>query len=273
MENYFLWKVLVSFVVAGVWIGGATLIAERLGSRKGGLLSNLPSTVLIALVFVALVKDPDFAARATEAVPMGMLIDTLFLLVLILVLKSGLVRSVFISLFSWFVMAFLVQRLHISGIIINIMLYFLVAVSSFLLLELWFDIPPRETSIKNFTLNAILLRALFAGSVVAGTIVVSRFAGSYWVGLFSTFPAVMLSTMVILAITQGPDFARATGKIMILSSTNIIVYALGVSITYPSLGVLWGTVLAFLGSFLWVLLLFPLINRISRRGISRSASG
>jgi small-conductance mechanosensitive channel len=69
---------------------------------------------------------------------------------------------------------------------------------------------------------------------------------------------------VILTVNQGPDFARATGKIMILSSTNIIVYALGVHIAYPALGIPAGTVLAFLGAFLWVLLLFPLIARISR---------
>jgi hypothetical protein len=264
MEKYFLWKVLISFGVAGVWIGGATLIAERLGSRKGGLLSNLPSTVLIALVFVALVKDAGFAARAAEAVPMGMLIDTLFLLVFILTLKSGLIRSVIISLGTWFILAFLARQIRLSNITINIALYVLVTVASFLILEFGFDIPPQKNRGKKFTPAAILLRAAFAGSVVAGTILISGFAGTYWVGLLSTFPAVMLSTMVILTVNQGPDFARATGKIMILSSTNIIVYALGVHIAYPALGIPAGTVLAFLGAFLWVLLLFPLIARISR---------
>jgi hypothetical protein len=150
------------------------------------------------------------------------------------------------------------------------MLYLLVAAASFLVLEFWYDIPPQKIRRKKFTLRTILLRALFTGSVVAGTILISRFAGTYWVGLFSTFPVVMLSTMVILTKNQGPDFARATGKIMILSSTNIIVYALGVSVTYPVVGVLFGTVLAFLGSFLWILLLFPLITKISRPGITGS---
>ncbi len=50
MESALLLKTVVSFVVAGVWIGGFTLLAERLGSKKGGLLGNLPSTILIALV-------------------------------------------------------------------------------------------------------------------------------------------------------------------------------------------------------------------------------
>ncbi|HLP47688.1 MAG TPA: DUF3147 family protein, partial [Candidatus Kapabacteria bacterium] len=105
---------------------------------------------------------------------------------------------------------------------------------------------------------------LFAGSVVAGTTIISSFAGTYWVGLFSTFPAVMLSSMVILTLNQGADFARATGKIMILSSTNIIIYALGVSLTYPTMGIVFGTILSFAMAFLWVMLLHPLVQKLSR---------
>ena len=74
----------------------------------------------------------------------------------------------------------------------------------------------------------------------------------------------MLSTMVILTLTQGADFARATGKVMILSSTNIIIYALGVALTYPAIGVVFGTIVSFGMAFLWVLILHPLIQKISR---------
>lgn len=117
---------------------------------------------------------------------------------------------------------------------------------------------------KRFTTASILMRAGFAGSVVAGTTIISTFAGTYWVGLFSTFPAVMLSTMVILTLNQGPQFARAVGKVMILSSTNIIIYALGVNLTYPVLGIALGTSVSFLLSFFWILLMHPLIQKLSR---------
>ena len=120
MEDAFLLKTIISFVVAGIWIGGATLLAERLGSKKGGLITNLPSTVLIALVFVALVQDARFAANATDAVPIGMLITTLFLLVFILLLKYGLIKTILLSLSAWLVLAFLAQKIHLSNIIFNI---------------------------------------------------------------------------------------------------------------------------------------------------------
>ena len=254
----------MSFIAAGIWIGGATLIAERLGSKRGGLITNLPSTVLIALVFVSLVKDARFAAEATNAVPVGMIIDTLFLLVFIILLKIGLIKTIMLSLTTWFVLAIIARHIHSSSMALNIIIYFLVAIAAFLLLEYKLDIPPKEKSRKKFTAGTIIMRAVFAGSVVAGTTIISAFAGTYWVGLFSTFPAVMLSTMVILTLNQDAAFARATGKIMILASTNIIIYALGVSITYPRMGIFLGTVVSFGLSFCWVMLLYPLINKISK---------
>lgn len=264
MDSVFVLKTVVSFVAAGVWIGGATLLAERLGSEKGGLISNLPATILISLLFVALVQDPTFAAKATEAVPVGMLIDTIFLLVFILLLKHGLVKTVLLSLGTWLGLAFLAGRVHSTSLFINIVLYTVTAVGAYLWLEYRVDIPVKAKNRKKYSPASLLVRALFAGGVVAGAIILSTFAGTYWVGLFSTFPAVMLSTMVILAVNQGPDFARAVGKVMILSSTNIIIYAAAVSVTYPSLGAALGTLVSFGAAFLWILLLRPVIQKISR---------
>ena len=104
------------------------------------------------------------------------------------------------------------------------------------------------------------MRALFGGSVVGGTTFLAGFAGTYWVGLFSTFPAVMLCNMIILTRSQGKTFARAFGRVMIIASTNIIIYAYGISVTYPSLGVVPGTILSFSLSCIWIVLLYPLIG-------------
>jgi hypothetical protein len=57
MDHAFLLKTVTSFLAGGIWIGASTLLAERLGSKKGGLVTNLPSTILVALVFVALAKE------------------------------------------------------------------------------------------------------------------------------------------------------------------------------------------------------------------------
>jgi hypothetical protein len=62
---------------------------------------------------------------------------------------------------------------------------------------------------------------------------------------------------------QGPDFARATGKILIFSSVNILVYSHIVQFTYPTLGVVPGTLLAYAGAVLFVVAIRPLSERLA----------
>jgi hypothetical protein len=103
----------------------------------------------------------------------------------------------------------------------------------------------------------------FAGTVVAVSVVVARFAGPYWTGLFSTFPAVMLSTLVILYVTQGRAFASATAKILTLSAPNILVFAFVASTVFPRAGLLVGTLAGYGAAALFVAGLRPLVSRVS----------
>ncbi|PKK82439.1 MAG: hypothetical protein CVT49_13720 [candidate division Zixibacteria bacterium HGW-Zixibacteria-1] len=262
MENQDLVKIIVSFVTAGIWISAATALAERLGSRVGGLIANLPSNIVVSLVFVALIHDGSFAAEATHAVPVGMLIDTVFLFIFILAVRRGMAFAVIISLISWFGLAVIAAELVYSNWVVNTTLYIVITILLFIVLGKLIKIPDAARSIKKYSLNQLLIRALFAGSVVAATIILSTFAGTYWTGLFTTFPAVLLSTMVILAYNQSVAFAQATGKILILSSSNIVVYGIGVYFTYPTLGIIRGTVISFVAAFVWVWLLSPVMKRL-----------
>ncbi len=264
MTYSFSLQVLASFVLAGLWISGATLVAERLGSRLGGLIANLPSNIVISYIFIALANDVHYAADATAAVPVGMLVDTVFLLVLILTLRWNTVVAVILSLSGWFALAWLAATLGAFSLSWSVPVYLISAVLIWAVLEYGLDIPASPRTRAPFLFSALLWRALFAGSVVGTTVLLSRFLPPYWVGLISTFPAVLLSSMVILATVQGPAFARATGKILVLSSTNIIVYALIIRLAYPEVGILWGTILGFSGAVLAVWAMRPVVDRISR---------
>src|SRR5512136_737204 len=116
MDPLFITRVVLSFVIAGGWIAFVTLLAERLGSRLGGLFSNLPSNILISLVFIAISNDVFFVRDMMPAVPIGMLIDTVFLLVMILFLKYGLVVSLAASLSSWALLAWIAGMVPSSGL-------------------------------------------------------------------------------------------------------------------------------------------------------------
>ena len=123
MDKYFVLNVLLSFVIAGSWIAFSSLIAERLGSKVGGLIANLPSNILISLVFVTFVKDIDYVADAVMAVPTGLISVTVFMLVFIMLLKYGLYVASFFSLLIWFANALLINYIGEVNLLFGIITY------------------------------------------------------------------------------------------------------------------------------------------------------
>ncbi len=254
-------QVLLSFVLAGSLIAILTLLAERFGSKIGGLIINLPSNILITLIFISLTQGIGFVKEMTPAIPVGMMIDSIFLVVFILLLRYNLFAGILGSLGTWLVLAALADSVHMETLWINVVVYFGVTILAFLFVEYGWKIPSMGKSNKRYTLGQMAVRAAFAGGIVGGVVLISRFVPAYLTGIVSTFPAVLFSSMVILAVNQGKAFAQATGKIMILSATNIVIYALGVYYTYPVMGIALGTIISFAFAFLWIVALRPVIAR------------
>lgn len=263
MDEIFILRVCFSFVIAGLWIAFATLLAERLGSKIGGLLTNLPSNILISLIFIALVNDTAYVIRAIPGIPVGMTINTVFLFVFISFLDRGLPTACITSLLAWLFLALIAAYFNFTHLFLNIFIYLLVTVGIFLWLEKAAYIPSVAKSSKKYTRSQILIRALFAGSIVASVIIVSKIFNPYITGIFSTFPAVLLSTMAILVLNQSTAFAKATGKILVLSSSNIVVYGIAVYFTFSTLGIALGTLFSFFIAFLWVWLLHPFLGKVA----------
>jgi len=263
MNDLFIYRVLLSFFLAGGWIGAATLIAEKLGSRVGGLIANLPSNILISLLFIALTQDIVFVKKTIPGIPVGMLIDTIFLAVFIIILRYGLVLSILASLISWFLLAYLANYLEFSHLLLNCLFYSTGTVGIYYLIRSRMNFAVQPASNRKYNTYQIIIRSTFAGSVVATVIIIAQFAPPYLVGIVASFPAVLLSTMVILVINQSREFAQATGKILILSSSNIVVYGIAVFFCYPTIGLWWGTLVSFLVATAWVWIIRPLIQRVS----------
>ena len=261
--NPLITRIALSFVIAGLWISAATLAGERLGARRAGLIANLPSNILISLIFVALTRGPDYAVGLTAGVPMGMLIDTIFLVVFMFALRFGLWPALGMALLSWVLSAlFVIRLLPPLGFWTAAAVYLVVALLLFRLATALLPPTTPEKKPVQFSWKILGLRAFFAGGVVAGAVSVAQVAPPYMTGILATFPAVLSSTMVILTLSQGADFARATGRILILSSTNIVVYAAVAGLLFPLIGAWLGTLAAFATAFLFILLLGKVIERL-----------
>jgi uncharacterized membrane protein (GlpM family) len=173
--NPVLIRIVLSFAIAGVWIAAATFLGERLGSRKAGLIGNMPSNILISLLFVALTKGPEYAAATTAGVPMGMMIDTVFLAVFIFTLRAGLWVALAASLAAWCVVAMVVLLfLPPLGFAASIIVYLVVAACLFFLVDAKLGVAKTEKKPVTFSWKIAALRAVFAGSVVAGAVAIAR---------------------------------------------------------------------------------------------------
>lgn len=256
-------RLLLSFVLAGAWISGASLLSEALGSRLGGLVANLPSNIVISLIFMSLTQDSAYAAAAANSIPLGMAVDTLFLLAFIVLLPRGLGAALAGALLAWLAAAaasaFILPPLSLWA---GIGAYAAVALASFVLVEAFLQVRAVEKKPSPLKASNLVVRACFAGTVVAGAVGIAQLVPPYLTGIIAVFPAVLLSTMVILTRSQGPAFARATGKVLLLSSSNIVVYALGVALLFPRLGPWWGSLGAFIMAVAYVAGILPLVRRI-----------
>jgi len=254
-------RTLLSFLIAGVWISFATLAGEKFGSRLGGLITNLPSNIVVSLLFIALTKGASFAAETASSVPLGMAISVTFVVVFSALLPLGIFPSIVGSLSVWFVLGYFGSSIRI-GPMESLMIYMGVCVGGFLFMEFILGIRSVPKRKIHYNLKNQILRALFAGSVVAGAVLIAQVSPPQVTGIAASFPAVMLSTLTILYLSQGMEFSRATAKILVLSSSNIIVYVYATAYLYPRVGLILGTLLAFLSALGWSALFIPISRKI-----------
>ena len=263
MDNLFLIQVLLSFFIAGSWIAFSSLVAERLGIRIGGLIANLPANLMISLLFVTFVRDVEYVADAVLAVPTGLVVVTVFLLVFILTIRLGLLMASCLSLLVWFSIAHLLSQAPRVDLLASIGLYLGFVALAMIALDRVLVVDGVKVIRKDYSRQQIIGRAVFSGSIVAAVVIVARFSPPNYTGILATFPAMLFSTLFILARNQGPEFVRSVGKVLTLTTTNLLIYALAVYFTYPQFGVVIGTLISYLASVVWVLLLFPLVKRLA----------
>ncbi len=263
MDKLFLMQVLLSFSIAGSWIAFSSLVAERLGTKVGGLIANLPANLLISLLFVTFVRDVNYVTQAVLAVPAGLINTTIFLLVFVLCLRWGLLAASLVSLLTWFVNALLLNHIGQINLLIGILCYVVFVLLAVIALEKILPDTDVKALQKYYSTWQMAGRAVFSGSVVAAVVVISKFSPPYFTGIFATFPAMLFTTLFILARSQGAGFVRSVGKVLVLTTSNLLIYALAVYFTYPQFGVVYGTLISYLASVVWVLSLFPLVKRLA----------
>ena len=267
-------SILFSAVLAGIVATAVTVAIEKWGGLVGGLLGTVPSTIVPAGIGIYLAAGEDDFVASMMVVPLGMLLNALFLGAWLVLPRwfSNAPRPLLLTsigaLAFWCIMGmgvwFLLQNTDAGTLLteqelaaVGLVLLFFTAV--------WFNRRPQPTPKGT---NAVSKTVLFArGSMAAAAIGVAVWMAGLGfpllAGLASVFPAIFLTSMVALWLAQGPTVPQGAAGPMMLGGASVAVYANIAMWSLPTYGVVVGSVMAWVGSVLgWSIPAFLVLRRV-----------
>lgn len=256
-----LFQVIIPFVLSAAIIILITIIAERYGTKTGGILGTLPSTIIVAFIFISLNKGVYFASQSAAIVPAEMGVNLLFLFIFALLSYHSIYVAITASLTVWVLFTSLLFVLNLENIFVSIAIYTAALIFTFMVLEQVKKTPSIGSVTVHYTPMKIILRGLLAGTVIAIAVFLSN-VGAALSGIFSVFPAIFLSTMLISLREHGPNFAGGIAKSMIFGSQSVMIYAVAIYFFYPLYGVVSGSIFAFGISIIVMMILLGLRKNI-----------
>ncbi len=258
ITKIFLLQVLLSFVVAGLYIGTMTWVAERFGSRLGGFLIAIPSTMLIGLSFIAITQGHAALVESIKIVPATLGTCTIFLMGFVLLYRHGLWLAYLGTVTIWFMLNLPLVIFELSSIGTAILLGSLYIVIS----TAFFHKQPHTTlPAMRLPRKAFIFRVIFAGSLVAITVLAAKLLGPTWGGLFASFPVVFSVSLLIFAPKHGIGFTTSVAKSMTAGVISNIVFVCGIFWLVPHLGAAYGIIAAYSICLVFALILYRFILR------------
>lgn len=259
--NAFIIQTVLPFFLSAFIVVLITVIAERYGTKTGGILGTLPSTIVIAFIFISINKDVTFASRSAAVVPAELGINLLFLFFFAVFAYRSTFLALAASMSIWAILSSLLYFFSLENIFISLAVYFLSLILTFTLLEKVKKVESKGKVKVHYTPLKIAYRGLLAGTIIAIAVFLSNL-NSVLSGIFSVFPAILSSTMIISIREHGPDFTAGMAKSMIFGISSVMVYATSIHLLYPIFGLIMGTVYAYIISFLTTIFLFKIRRKI-----------
>ena len=236
----------------------ATVAIEKFGARLGGLLATIPTTIVPASLgfWWTSPNSPEFY-DALYAVSGGMLVNAGFLFcwrVLPRVFGGASVHIILLkvtvsALFAWAGLSFLLFSLiHTEVLPLFILSFAFVAIQiGFGVVACWRR-PQEKKGTSPVGLITLLARGLLAGTAIAFSVWLAGLGVPVVAGMASVFPAIFLTTMVSVWLSQGAAVPIGAVSPMILGSSSVSIYALIATWSLPAMSPGIGALVAWLAS-------------------------
>lgn len=252
-------RLLLGFLVGGVCVAATTIIAERHGSRLGGFIGGLPSTLAIALLFVALTGGKDLAIQAAGISPLAFGISGLFVLMFVALSRYGFFWSMGLSLTAWVAAqsAIVVHGAPTLGF--SIVAWGVCFCICWLGFKFGVKVKAQSSSGTSSNFGDFLIRALASGVLVTVAAAASLWGGPVISGVLASLPVVLICSIFITYHRVGLSFARAIARSLVFSAIiNCSIFALFFRATLFHFDILPAFVVAYLATLVVALPLYRL---------------
>ena len=255
----FIWQLVISFIAGGLLIAFQTFLGERVPLKWRGMVLTIPTTLALGLLFIGLIKSVHDIPEVVKIIPAALAPDYLFVLFFALFSRYSLTKAMLGGMAVWFVSAIALLRFPPSTLPISIFLYGLpVIAAAYLLISRMHQITAIAP--VAITVRRTVIRSLIGGSIVVLIVVLSKFIGNSWGGVFSTFPAAFSSTFLIYYLAHGKEIIPSVGKSMFFpGAVGFMLYAITAAYSFPHFGIWMGTLIAYVITIPFYIL-YPIIK-------------
>jgi len=245
--------ILLSAFFAGLVAVIVTMAIEKWGGIVGGVLGTVPTTIIPATIGIYLEAGPDGLATSMSLVSFGMLLNALFIATWIYYPSKkpnvSVIEMILVSLTFWLIVA-LILTLFIESLILQTseLIVGLIGLVLLLVLGIWITYKPRAApkGKKKVSKRVLITRGIMAALAIGLAVQLSSIGQPLIAGLASVFPAIFLTTMAALWISQGPEVPSGAVGPMMLGGASVAVYSIIAPLTLPEFGIVIGTAICWI---------------------------
>lgn len=200
--DVFIIKLILSFVVGSSYAILSTVTADRLGTKIGGLISGLPSTVLFGLLFIAWTQSTKASVEATTLIPAVIGLACVYLVTYIHFVKRNLWLAILMSIVIWLILAYGLIIFHVTNFLVSVFIYIFCYLVAYAFVTFIFKVKSTKGNKIVYSPRVLFLRGLLSGSIVALSVIIAKVGGPIFGGMVATFPAMFTSTLLINANSE-----------------------------------------------------------------------
>ncbi len=237
---------LAKIIVTLVLILLLTAIAEHVNPKIAGILSGYPIGSAIVLYFYGLEYGVEFAALSALYNLAGLVPSLVFALTYLFLLRRQpdipVTQAIVIALLGYLASAGLIGLAQLQPATTVIVSAAALLICSYLVKNRSeFTRAPKLP----FRLRVVVFRTAIATTLVITITALAGQVGSYWAGILSAFPLILMPLVLIVHLHFGAACARSLLSHFPIGLWSVFCYSLTLSIVYPLFGLYAGTLFGF----------------------------